>query len=345
MRSVWITRHGGPEVLEVRETADPVPGPGEVRVRVRAAGLNFSDVMARLGLYTEGPRLPAVVGYEASGVIDAAGQGVHRARAGDRVLVLAPGGCQAEAVVVPEGQVFAMPDGMGFDEGAALPVNYLTAHHVLFRLGHLRPGQSLLVHMAAGGVGTAVLQLARTVPGVTIFGTASAAKHEFLRQRGCDHPIDYRTVDYAEEVRSLTGGRGVDLVIDPLGGADWRKGYRLLRPAGMLVACGFSNLAGGERRSWIRAIRQLLAVPRFSPLALMNDNRCVAGVHLGNLWGEVALMEEQLRAVLDLYRAGAVRPRVDSAFPFERAADAHRRVQDRKNVGKVLLVPREEGAS
>ncbi|HVP67239.1 MAG TPA: medium chain dehydrogenase/reductase family protein [Anaeromyxobacteraceae bacterium] len=339
MRAVWITRHGGPEVLEVRESPEPVPGPGEVRVRVRAAGLNFSDVMARLGLYQDGPRLPAVVGYEASGVVEALGEGASRSRPGERVLVLAPRGCQAEAVVVPEGQVFSMPDGMSFEEGAALPVNYLTAYHVLFRLGNLRPGQSLLVHMAAGGVGTAALQLARTVPGVTVFGTASAAKHGFLRDSGCDHPIDYRAADYAEEVRRLTSGRGVDLVIDPLGGADWKKGYRLLRPAGLLVACGFANLAGGERRSWLRALRQILQVPRFSPLRLMTENRGVAGVYLGALWAEAALMTEELHAVLALYRQGSVRPRVDSVFPFERAADAHRRIQERKNVGKVVLVP------
>jgi NADPH:quinone reductase-like Zn-dependent oxidoreductase len=339
MRAVWIPRSGGPEVLEVRESPDPVPGPGEVRVRVRAAGLNFAEIMARMGLYPDGPRLPAIPGHEASGVVDAVGPGVEAVAPGERVLALVRSGAQADVVVAPAAQVVRMPDGMGFDEGAALPVNYLTAFHALFALGHLRPGQSVLVHMAAGGVGIAALQLARTVPGVTVLGTASAAKHEALRAEGCAHPIDRRTVDYEAEVRRLTAGRGVDLILDALGGADWRKGYRLLAPAGMLVACGFANLAGGERRSLVRVARQLLAVPRFSPVALMNDNRGVAGVNLGHLWGEGALLRGELEALLDLHARGAIRPRIDSTFPFERAADAHRRLQGRLNVGKVLLVP------
>jgi len=339
MRSLWITRHGGPEALEVRESPLPEPGPGEVRVRVKAAGLNFSDIMARLGLYAAGPRLPAVVGYEAAGVVEEKGPGVTGLDLGARVLAVASAGCQAEAVVVPEHHLFPMPDGMTFEEGAALPVNYLTAYHVLFRVGHLQPGQSILLHMAAGGVGMAVLQLVKTVPGVTVFGTASAAKHDLLRAAGCHYPIDYRTTDYAAEVRSRTGGAGVHLVIDPLGGRDWRRGYELLRRSGMLVACGFANLARGERRSVPRVLFELLRMPRFSPLALMTDNRAVAGVFLGDLFSEAEAMGEALRAVLDLYRSGEVRPRVDSVYPLERAAEAHRRIQDRKNVGKVVLSP------
>ncbi len=339
MRSVWITRPGGPEVLEVRETPDPVPGPGEVRVRVRAAGVNFAEVMARMGLYPDAPKLPAVVGYEVAGEVDAVGDGVAAPAVGSRVLGLTHFGGHAEMVVVPALQAVPMPDGMTFEEGAALPVNYVTAYHMLFEVGHLREGQSLLVHMAAGGVGIAAIQLARTVPGVTVFGTASAAKHEAIRQEGCDHPIDYRTVDYAREVQRLTGGKGVNLVLDALGGADWKKGYGLLRPSGMLVMFGFANIAAGERRNWLHMAAQALRIPRFSPLSLMSDNRGVAGVNIGHLWGEVDLMMGEIRALLDLYRKGVVRPHVDSTFPFERAAEAHRRIQERKNVGKVLLLP------
>ena len=336
MRAVWIVRWGGPEVLEVREGPEPEPGPGEVRVRVRAAGVNFADVMARLGLYPDAPRPPLVAGYEVAGVVEAAGEGAGLAP-GTRVLGLTRFGGQAEAVAVPAGQVVEMPEGMGFEEGAALPVNYLTAWQALFGVGTLRPGRSVLVHMAAGGVGTAALQLARTVPGVTVLGTASAAKHEALRAEGCDHPIDPRATDWEAEVRRLTGGRGVDLVLDPLG--EWRKGYRLLAPSGLLVAYGFANLATGERRNLARVLPRLLAVPRFSPLALMDDNRGVAGLNLGRLWGEVDRLREGLLGLVDLWRRGAVRPRVDSAIPFARAGDAHRRLQGRGNVGKVVLVP------
>jgi NADPH:quinone reductase-like Zn-dependent oxidoreductase len=339
MRAVWIARAGGPEVLEVREAPDPVPGPGQVRVRVRAAGLNFADVMARLGLYPDAPRPPVVVGYEVAGVVDAAGEGVEAPAPGSRVIALVRFGGHADTVVVAADQALPLPEGMSFEEGAALPVTYLTAYHALFGVGHLRPGQSVLVHAAAGGVGIAALQLARTVPGVTVLGTASASKHAALRAEGCTHPVDRRAVDYEAEVRRLTGGRGVDLVLDPLGGADWRKGYRLLAPAGLLVAYGFANLATGERRSLLRVLLRLLAAPRFSPLSLMSDNRGVAGLNLGHLWGETSLLRAHLDALLALQRRGAIRPRVDSTFPFERAADAHRRLQGRLNVGKVVLVP------
>ncbi|MGA8892765.1 MAG: medium chain dehydrogenase/reductase family protein [Anaeromyxobacteraceae bacterium] len=339
MRAVYITRKGGPEVLEVREVPDPQPGPGRVRVDVRAAGLNFADVMARMGLYPDAPPLPAVVGYEVSGVVDAVGAGVTSPAPGDRVLALVRFGGQATKVVLPAHHAMPMPAEMTFEQGAALPVTYLTAWHSLFRVGHLSAGQSVLVHMAAGGVGIAALQLARTVPGVTVFGTASASKHDAIRAEGCDHPIDYRTRDYAAEVRRITGGRGLDLVLDPLGGGDWKKGYALLRPAGMLVTYGFANLATGPRRSLLVAARQLLSVPRFSPLALMEHNRGVAGVNMGHLWGEEEMVLGELRALLALFGEGRIRPRVDSTFPLEQAGRAHERLQGRGSIGKLLLVP------
>ena len=339
MRAVFVTRSGGPEVLEVREAPDPVPGPGEVRIAVRVAGLNFADVMARMGLYPDAPKLPAVVGYEVAGTVDAVGADGKSPAPGDRVLALVRFGGQAEKVVLPAAHAMPLPEGMTFEQGAALPVNYLTAYHALFRVGHLSRGQSVLVHMAAGGVGIAALQLCRTVPGVTVLGTASAAKHAVIREEGCHLPIDYRTRDYEPEVRQLTGGRGVDLVLDALGGADWKKGYRLLRPGGMLVTYGFANMATGPRRSLLVAARQLLSVPRFSPIALMDDNRGVAGVNMGHLWGEPEMVLGELESLLALFREGRIRPRVDSTFRFEEAALAHERLQGRGSVGKVLLVP------
>jgi NADPH:quinone reductase-like Zn-dependent oxidoreductase len=339
MRSVWITRQGGPEVLEVRETPDPIPGPGQVRIRVKAAGLNFAEVMARMGLYPDAPKLPAVVGFEVAGVVDAVGAGVSAPSPGDRVLAMVRFGGHAEAVVLPASNAFPMPAEMTFEQGAALPVNYVTAYHALFRVGHLSRGQSVLVHMAAGGVGIAAIQLARTVPGVTVFGTASAAKHAAIREEGCDHSIDYRGQDYAAEVRRLTAGRGVDMVLDALGGDDWKKGYALLRPAGLLVTFGFANMAPGPHRSLLHVAKQFLSIPRFSPLKLMEDNRGVAGINMGHLWGEPEMVLGEIDALLSLFREGRIRPRIDSTFPFREAARAHQRLHDRENVGKVLLVP------
>ena len=339
MRAVWITKPGGPETLEVRETADPEPGPGQVRIRVRAAGLNFAEVMAAQGLYPDAPKPPCVVGYEVAGVVDTLGQGTQGPAPGDRVLAMTHFGGHADVVCVPALQVLPIPDAMSFEEAAAIPVNYVTAYHMLFRVANVRPGERVLVHMAAGGVGMAVLQLCRTVDELEVFGTASAGKHEALRAEGCAHPIDYRTTDYAAEVRRLTGGEGVDVVLDPLGGNDWRKGLKLLRPSGRLVAFGFANLASGPRRRPAHMASQVLGIPLLTPVQLMNQNRTVSGVNIGRLWGEIATLREELQAVLALWDKGSIKPHIDRSYPFTEAAEAHRRILRRRNVGKVLLKP------
>jgi synaptic vesicle membrane protein VAT-1 len=339
MRAVWITSGSGPAGLQVRETPDPGPGPGEIRIRVRAAGLCFAEIMGAQGLYPDRPKLPCVMGYEVAGVIDEVGDGVAADRVGARVVALTRYGGHSDVVCVPERQAFPIPAGKDFEEAAALPVNYLTAYHMLFRVAGLRPGERVLVHMAAGGVGTAVLQLCRTVPDVVVFGTASAAKHEALRAEGCTYPIDYRTADYVAEVRLLTNGEGVDVVLDPLGGRDWGKGVKLLRPVGRLVAYGFANLAVGQRRRPVHVLSQVARIPRLTPLYLMNTNRSACGVHIGRLWNQIPMLAEEFGAVLALWEAGRLTPRIDATYPFARAADAHNRILSRKNTGKIVLTP------
>lgn len=339
MKAIVITKHGGQHVLKVENRPQPHPGAGEVRIRVKAAGLNFSEVMARKGLYPDAPKPPFVAGYEAAGVVDAVGIGAEALQVGQRVMALSRFGAHADTLCVPALQALPIPDAMTFEEAAAIPANYITAYHMLFRVGALRPGERVLVHMAAGGVGIAALQLCRTVPDVTVFGTSSASKHPMIVEQGCTHPIDYRTKDYATEVRRLTGGQGVDVVLDPLGGADWKTGYDLLRPAGRLVAFGFANLTSGRTRSIARVAKQFLSMPRFSPLRLMNDNKTITGVNIGHLWDEVPMLAEQLEAILKLYDAGVVKPVIDSVIPFAEAARAHERIESRSNVGKVVLVP------
>ena len=339
MRAIWITRPDGPDALEVRDAADPEPGPGQVRIRVHAAGLNFAEVMAAQGLYPDAPKPPCVVGYEVAGVVDAVGRDAEGLATGTRVLALTHFGGHADVVCVPAGQVLPIPDAMGFAEAAAIPVTYVTAYHMLFRIAGLRPGERVLAHMAAGGVGMAVLQLCRTVDDVEVFGTASAAKHDALRAEGCAHPIDYHATDYAAEVRRLTAGEGVDIVLDPLGGNDWRKGLKLLRPCGRLVAYGFANLASGQRRRPARVATQVLGIPLLTPLRLMNQNLTVSGVNIGHLWNQPALLRDELRAVLALWDSGAIKPRIDASYPFAEAAAAHRRILSRQNIGKIILTP------
>jgi NADPH:quinone reductase-like Zn-dependent oxidoreductase len=339
MRAVTIPKYGAPSVLEVRESADPTPKEGEVRVRVRAAGLNFAEVMARKGLYPDAPKPPLVAGYEVAGVIDAVGTGVKERSVGQRVAALVRFGGHADVVCVPEAQTFLMPDAMTFEEGAALPVNYLTAYHMLFQVFRVKPGDKVLVHMAAGGVGTAVLQLCRNLEGVTTIGTASASKHDYVRSHGCDHVIDYRTKDYVKEVNALTNGRGVDVVLDALGGPDWKKNYDLLRPSGMLIAFGWANMSTGSTRNLFKVLGQLTTIPKWSPIGLMDANKGVAGVNLGHLWGELEMLRAQGEALVEMYAQGKIKPHVDESFSFADAAKAHEKLESGKSVGKVVLVP------
>lgn len=339
MRGIWIKRHGGAGVLEVRETPDPEPAAGEVRVKVEAAGLNFAEVMARQGLYPDAPKPPCIVGYEGAGVVDKLGAGVQSPAVGTRVLFLKRFGAHASMACIPAAQAVPMPDAMSFDDAAALPVTYVTAYHMLFNVARIRGGEHVLVHMAAGGVGTAALQLCKTVEGVVTYGTASAKKHDYVRAQGCTHPIDYRSLDYVEEVRRLTNGRGVDLVLDALGGPDWKKGYDLLKPAGLLIAFGLANANTGGRRNLLHVIGQIARVPRFNPMKLMDQNRGVAGVNLGHLWEETELLRSSIDALVKLYSAGRIKPHIDGRFPFDRVADAHAELEYGRNVGKIILVP------
>jgi synaptic vesicle membrane protein VAT-1 len=339
VHAVTIPRFGPPSVLQVRESADPTPGPGELRISVAAAGLNFAEVAARQGLYPDAPKPPCVVGYEVAGTVDALGPGVDGPAIGTRVLALTRFGGHASSVVVDARYAFPLPDSMSFAQGAAIPVNYLTAHHMLFVIGCVRPGERVLLHMAAGGVGTAVLQLLQTVEGVTVYGTASAPKHDYLRELGCQHPIDYRSLDYAAEVRRLTNGEGVDLVLDALGGGDWKTGWNLLRPAGRLVAFGFANTVGGSSRSLLRLVSQFVRVPRFSPLGAMNDNKGMHGVNMGHLWDQIDLLRPQIERIVELFEEGIVRPVIHAEVPFSEAARAHGMLEGRQNRGKVVLIP------
>lgn len=339
MRALWITKHGGPETLAVRESPDPTPVEGQVRVRAKACGLNFAEVSARQGLYPDAPKPPCIVGYEGAGVIDAVGPGVDASRIGERVLYMIKFGAHSDTVIVPAAQAVTMPDKMSFEEAAAIPVCYITAYHMLFRIANIKPGMHVLIHMAAGGVGTAALQLCATVPNITTYGTASASKHDYLRGLGCTHPIDYRTKDYAEEIKTITKGRGVDVVLDPMGGPEWKKAYEMLRPAGMLVGFGFSNAISGSTRNMFRVVKQFLQIPKYSPLQLMDTNRAVAGVNLGHLWDEQEMLLGQLRDILRLWEEGKVKPHIDKVYTFAEAAEAHRRIEERKNTGKIVLVP------
>jgi len=341
MRQVWITRVGAPDVLQVREAPDPIPGPGQVRIRVEASGINFADISARLGFYPDAPPIPCVVGYEVAGRIDALGEGVAASRLGEDVLALTRFGGYSDVVVAPQQQATKRPAGLDAQTAAAIPVTYLTAYQMLIEMGRVRPGDRVLIHQAAGGVGLAAIDLCALTGRVETFGTASASKHAFVRERGLTHPIDYHTCDYEAEVRRLTGGRGVDLILDPIGGDSWRKGLRLLAPTGRLVCFGMSSANQSKERSILGGLKAIAQVPwlKVNPISLMNENTGVLGVNLGHMWNEVDRLTGWLDRILGWWAEGKVRPHVDRSFPFAEAAAAHAYIQERRNVGKVLLVP------
>lgn len=336
MRQVCIPRYGPPEVLRLQEVSDPLLMANTVCIAVHAIGVNFADVMARQGLYPDCPKPPVVVGYEVAGIIESVGADVSELTPGQAVLALTRFGGYAERVVVPAAQVFPLPKDMSLTAAAALPVNYLTAYLMLYICGHLQPAERVLIHGAAGGVGQAAVQLCH-LRQAEIYGTASASKHDFLHQQGVQHTIDYQHEDVAAVITRLTDGRGVDIVLDPHGGRSFAQSYRLLAPLGRLIMFGVSRFSRGERRSVLSTLWQLLCMPWFHPVRLLNDNKAVMGVNLGHLWDQTVLLRQTIEHVLQLYQQGHINPVIAQTFPLAEAAAAHHYLQERRNLGKVLL--------
>lgn len=225
---------------------------------------------------------------------------------------------------------------MPFEDAAAIPVNYLTAFHSIFMMGNLQPGERILIHGAAGGVGIAAVQLAHARD-LVIFGTAGPAKQEFLRKIGVEHPIDYEKSDIVQTVRKFAP-EGIEMVMDPIGGKSLSRSYQCLGPGGRLVVYGFSAAVGTQpKRNWMRGLSAFLQTPWFHPLKLMSRNIAVIGVSLGHLQARSALMRAEMAELFRLYAAGKIKPMIGKTFPLAQAAAAHQYIHDRKNIGKVIL--------
>jgi NADPH:quinone reductase-like Zn-dependent oxidoreductase len=333
MRAVVITATGSYDVLQVQERPDPVCGSGQVRIEVRAAGVNFADIMARLGLYPDAPPTPSVVGYEVSGTVAEVGDGVSAVQVGDRVMAGTQFGGYAEQVVVPAGDVVPLPDALSFEQGAAIPVNYATAWAGLVGYGSLREGDRVLIHAAGGGVGIAATQIARRY-GAEVWGTASPGKHEAIHGFGVQHPLDYTRKGWERGLPSF------DLIMDAIGGASLRRSYKMLRAGGRVVAFGASSVVSGEKRSLRTAAPQALRMVRgFNLMDQMGDSKTVIGLNMLTLWKDRGTLEPWVTPLLELMADGTVAPVVSDAVPFSRAGEAHRIITERRNVGKVVLVP------
>jgi NADPH:quinone reductase-like Zn-dependent oxidoreductase len=332
MRAVVTTKHGGPGVLEVQERPDPELGPGEVRIAVAAAGVNFADVMARMGLYPDAPKPPVVVGYEVAGTILELGDGVVGLDHGQRVIAGTMFGGYSSQVVVPASSVLALPDRLTFERGAAIPLNYATAWAALVGYGSLRAGERVLIHSAGGGVGIAATQIAKR-HGAEVYGAASPGKHERIRELGCDHSLDYTQAGWESDLPKF------DVILDAIGGRSFRRSYSLLRPGGRLVAFGVSAIVSGQRRNPVTALRTVVRMPRFNLLKQLSESKAVIGLNMHSLVTDRGTYEPWVTPLRELLDDGTIEPLVAGEFSFEDAGAAQTMITERRNVGKVVLVP------
>ena len=328
-------RVGGVDSIRIVEDSDPVAGPGQVRVRVHRAGINFADLMMRQGLYGSNPEYPFPPGYEAAGEVMGVGEGVTGLGPGDRVLAMPGIGGYSEQVVLDARRAIPLPDSLSFDQAAAIPVTYGAANHMLVHLGNLARGATVLVHHAAGGVGTAVAQICKAFGASLIVGTASAPKREFVESLGMRF-VDRESEDFGEVCKGATGGKGVHHAIDPVGGSHVMRSYKALRRGGKLYYFGASAAVKGDKRSTLTALRMWASTPRFDPLKMMSSNKAVFGVHMGLLDDE-SVFRGHLDALSGMLLKGQIDPVIDSVWRFEQVAEAQKHIHDRKNRGKVLL--------
>ena len=351
-KRVVVDHYGGPEVLRVVEEDAPHPAPGEVGVRVLAAGVSFTDSQLRAGTYIPGgPKPPFTPGYELVGVVEELGPGCTRLREGDRIGALTVWGADAERVCVPEAGAVAVPEDLDPAEVLSLVFTYMTAYQVLHRTAMAKSGETVLVHGAAGRVGTAVLELG-ALAALRLFGTCSGGDRAVVEGLGAV-AIDYRNEDFLARVRELTGGEGVDVVLDSLGGPISLRSFRALRPGGRLVVYGrYATLSQG-RKNWPAVIEWYAAVasvwlwaklsPRRQALKYQVQRfRDVAQQRDGAVGGEPRYPEwfrEDFGALLELLRADKIHPVVAERLPLTEARRAHELLESSASKGKLVLVP------
>jgi NADPH:quinone reductase-like Zn-dependent oxidoreductase len=338
-RAILIERHGPPEVFVERDMPLRQSGPGEVHLRVEAAGVNFADLMMRTGLYGTVPPRPYSPGFEVAGTVARVGPDTGGWRQGDRAVALMRYGGYARDVVVRADQLFRYPDSLTPVEAAAIPVVFLTAWVCLFEAGRARPGESALILGAGGGVGTSAVQLA-VRRGLRVIGTAGTERKRafVVDELGADACFDSRG-DWETAVRDHVSERGIDLALDPVGGRATAACRRLLAPLGRIVFYGLSDAVPRNRRSWIAAARAWLRTPRFHPVSLIEPNIGILGVHLLHLGPKEGLLRPALEEIFRAVVAGELRPIVDRTFPLDRggAVEAHAYLHARRNLGKVVL--------
>jgi NADPH:quinone reductase-like Zn-dependent oxidoreductase len=343
VRKVVIHRAGGYDRLRIEEQPDPEPGPGEVLVRVEAAGVNFADVIIRMGLYASAKEYvgwPITPGFEVAGTVAAVGEGVQAPPEGAKVIAVTRFGGYASHLVVPAHQVFALPDGFDAAQGAGFSTVFLTAWYALFELARPRPESTLLIHSAAGGVGGALLQLGRIAKCRTVGVVGASHKVEAATELGADEIIDKSRDDLWREAERHAP-EGYDVVLDGNGPATLKQSYEHLRPTGRLVVYGFHSMfpRKGGRPSWLKLLVHYLRTPRFHPLRLTNENRSVMAFNLSYLFERRGILEDAMAQLLGWVEQGRIRPPQTTRYPLDKVADAHRDLESGRTVGKLVLEP------
>lgn len=314
MKAVRVKGFGDVDQLELVELPDPEPQPGQVRIRVHASGLNYADVMQREGLYPGGPKPPFIPGLEAAGTIEAG----DSLPIGSRVVAIAPNGCHAERVCVGAVACMPIPESMSFEEAAAFPVQYLTAYHALTTVGRAEPGETVLVHAAAGGVGTAAIQIGKLL-GLRVIGTASSdEKRKRVLELGADEALSYEEFD-----QKLSGKDAPTVILEAVGGDVFRRSLAILPSLGRLVVFGAASKD----------------VQPIDTLKLLFRSQSVSGLHLSAIFERPALLSRSLATMFEWIAQGKLKMQVGHVLPLAQIAEAHQLISSRKSYGKIVLVP------
>ncbi|MBI5464807.1 MAG: zinc-binding dehydrogenase [Ignavibacteriales bacterium] len=337
MKSIVVTKFGPPGVLKIEHRPLPEPAADEARVQVKAIGLNFADVMARLGVYPSIPSPPFVPGIEFSGVVEKVGRSVSSPHVGAHVAGFTKQGAYSEFICARPETLMELPDALSFEEAASIGVTYLTAYHGMITLSNIQRGERMLLHAAAGGVGTAALQLAKHLSVEVIATAGSDEKIKLARTLGAAHAINYTEEDFSERVRALSNGYGVDVVMDSVGGSLIRRGWNLLAPMGRYILFGFASVTGRSRINRLRAVKEILAVPLLYPPNIVSKNRMFAGFNLYFLSHKTEYFKRAFENILEWRAAGIVKPVIGRVFAFDQMAEAHAVLQSRQSIGKVVV--------
>lgn len=338
MKTYTLIKNGkASEAFELQEKPTPAPGKGEVLIASEGFGLNFADVMARLGMYKDCPPLPAVIGYENVGRITELGEGVTGLAVGDRVLAFTRFGGYADHVISPEMAVAKIPDTLSIGEATALATQYITAYYAAEDCVSLHAGDHVLIHAAAGGVGTALVQLLKR-KGCVVFGTAgSEEKLQYLRELGVDYPINYRQEDYQQKIESLGFARKMDATFNPVGGDYVKKDYALLNAGGKVVIYGASKMTDAKGNI-IKMLKLLFGFGWWSPIKFVSSSTAMIGINMLRIADyKPEAFQRCLKAVIELAEKGAIKPTVGKEFPHEELAAAHDYLGGRQSIGKVAI--------